>query len=182
MNDAPEQVGEFLVFEQVGVFKKAEQEIPFHDEEGLHSFQVSSLAVHLVVNGLEPFLQGREILLAPVFRHKKVVPNPLHVDIERREPRDKLPAYLCKKESDDHIEFEQEGLLLPVMKKLVDDHGHKEDLDEYKGNIPNEINEDVMGVAEQQKMNRLDQRRKSNQQQPADDAPFVDFYHNCSLQ
>jgi hypothetical protein len=89
-----------------------------------------------------------------------------------------LHADLAEKSPDDHIQFVKDGFFFSACKKSLDDQEDQKDIEKQKSEIPDHVEENMMGIMENEIVDGVGQHRSQDQKKGDPEGPaFYYFFH-----
>jgi hypothetical protein len=95
-------------------------------------------------------------------------------------------AEFAKEHLDNHIKLPKMAAFFPFIQKMMDNQRHHENLNKYKGNVSDEIEEYMVRIVEYKKMNNIKNKRQKHHYNSSDDFPVdlvihVNAFHKSVL-
>jgi len=132
MEDRQEELGEALVFHEVGVFHHDKQKIPLHEEVLLESFKVEFFRFHFIYITAKPLHSLGELIISPLCRDKQIIPYGAQVAVEIGKIGKEIGPELAEKDTNNGVEFLHPHLFFSYIEEFLDNDGNEQHLDEHE--------------------------------------------------
>ena len=145
MEDCKEKLCERFVFEEVGIFKQPQEEVPLFKEKGAKVHQVHLLNLHPITVMFQTPLHPSEFFTRPIVSDDEVLSHTLEVGVAVREIGQELSPHFTEEYAYDHVQLLHAGAFFPHGQQSVYDQRNEEDLDGDKSDILEKVKECVPG-------------------------------------
>ena len=148
------------MFEQVGVLQQAQQEVALLFEGDFHQRQISTARVDRRFVAPQHRLHLCEVRLGPSTVDPQVFAHVFGAGIESREQPQQRGANLTKEDADRNVQFSPNGLAFMRVEELIENQGGQHRLHEQEGDVHEQIEENVVGVAKDGPVERIGRCRR----------------------